>query len=78
MDGNRNVVQRMEMADMNRCVLCKKRQWLWNNDGSCWHPKCRKIWETGYDIAIKFCNDENRFAGFPTAMDMYRERMRNY
>ena len=59
---------------MDRCELCRKRLWPWNNDGSFWHPKCRKIWDAGYETAIKFSEDENRFAGYPTAWEMYKER----
>jgi len=58
------------------CPGCKKPVMWYHRKGvnSSWHKLCSKVWEIGYDVAIKFCNTENYYAGYETPNDLYRKR----
>lgn len=59
------------------CVGCDKKIRFWHKHGvnSSWHWNCWISWDKGYEVAAKFCSEENRIAGLKEPFDLYRERM---
>jgi len=64
---------------MERCIECKKLIWPWEKayPNGVWHQACYDIWEDGYNVAVSFCDSENRYKGYMTAFEMYKERSIN-
>ena len=61
------------------CVGCNKKIRFWHKIGinSSWHRDCWINWDRGYKVALKFCSEENRIAGFPGPFDLYKKRMKH-
>jgi len=59
---------------MNICPACNKPIGRFHKTSNGFHRDCFEHWLKGYDCAVKFCNEENRIAGYLTPFELYKNR----
>ncbi len=56
------------------CPACDKLIGRFHKTPNGFHRDCFKHWDRGYTKALRFCNEENKIAGYPDAMHLYWKR----
>jgi hypothetical protein len=56
------------------CPACERPIGRFHRTPNGFHRDCFKHWLVGYNVAAKFCEEENRMAGYPAPAELYRRR----